>query len=100
MKKFPVLEATVKLHVKKRLKALGVYHFWPVQMGIGSVTLDCLGCVDGCFFAIETKAPGKTLTLQQKITAEKIRESNGAVLIVDSIEKAKAITVNRLKGML
>lgn len=83
-----MLEKTVKLAVKKRLKEIGAYQFWPVQMGLGATTLDCLGCYRGKFFSVETKAPGKLPTLQQKNTIKKMRASGGLVFVVDSTEAA------------
>ena len=83
MLKKKVLESTVKKEVKKRLKAMGAYHFWPVQMGLGDVTLDCLGCYQGRCFGIETKAPGKMPTLQQRHTMERMRAAGALVLVID-----------------
>ena len=93
-----VLEKTVKAAVKKRLKELGAYQFWPVQMGLGTTTLDCLGCWQGNFFSIETKAPGEKPTMTQNLTASAMRAAGGVVLIVDSEEKAMAITAAHLAG--
>jgi len=86
MLKKKVLESTVKKEVKKRLKAMGAYHFWPVQMGLGDVTLDCLGCYQGRCFGIETKAPGKMPTLQQRHTMERMRAAGALVLVIDGAE--------------
>ncbi len=72
-------EGKVKLKVKAMLNAYGAYHFWPVQTGMGARTLDCLGCHNGQFFAIETKAPGKKMTEQQEAIAERMAYSRGAV---------------------
>jgi hypothetical protein len=72
-------EGKVKDKVKKLLNAYGCYHFWPVQSGYGARTLDCLGCHNGQFFAIETKAPGKKMTEQQTAIGERIEYSRGRV---------------------
>jgi hypothetical protein len=49
--------------VKKKVKALltenKAYQFWPVQTGFGAPTLDCIGCHEGEYYAVETKAPGQ-----------------------------------------
>jgi hypothetical protein len=79
----PMLEREVKIAVKAQLKALGAYHFWPVQMGLGDVTLDCLGCYQGIFFAIETKAPGQVPTAIQNHTIAKIHAAGGKVFVID-----------------
>ena len=75
-------ESKVKAKVKALLKHHEAYQFWPVQMGYGAATLDCLGCHAGRFFAVETKAPGKKLTVRQEDTASKMREAQGVVFVV------------------
>jgi hypothetical protein len=86
-----MLEKTVKAAVKKRLTELGAYQHWPVQMGMGERTLDCIGCYRGLYFAIECKRPGEKPTLLQDITAQKIRAAGGVTVVVDSLEKANAL---------
>jgi hypothetical protein len=86
LKKPKVLESTVKKEVKKRLNAIGCYHFWPVQMGLGDVCLDCIGCYEGKFFGIEAKAPGEVPTLRQRITMDKMRAAGALVLVIDGAE--------------
>jgi len=93
-----VLESTVKIAVKKRLKELGAFHHWPVQMGLGDRCLDCHGCYQGHYFAIETKAPGKMLTAIQMHTAANIRAAGGTVLVIDNEKQADAITSDHLQG--
>jgi hypothetical protein len=88
-----VLEYKVKRAVKKRLNELGAYHFWPVQNGMGAATLDCLGCLNGQMFAIETKATGKKPTLRQDNTREQIEAAGGVVFVIDSTEAAKNLFV-------
>lgn len=91
-----MLEKTIKAAVKKRLNELGAYHHWPVQMGMGERTLDCIGCLDGLYFAVETKRPGEVPTLLQDITAARIRAAGGLVFVVDSLEKARDLFSDRL----
>lgn len=80
-------EGKIKTKLKKRLAQLNLkYEFWPVQMGFGSTTLDCLLCINGRFVAIETKAPGKKLTPRQTKTRLDIEAAGGAVFTVDSVE--------------
>jgi hypothetical protein len=84
-------EGRVKNEVKKQLKAIGAYQFWPVQTGMGATTVDCLACVRGRFVAIETKAPGKTPTPLQETTLTKIAEAGGWALVIDSVGMAKSL---------
>jgi len=86
-----MLEKTIKLAVKKRLKEIGAYQHWPVQMGMGEPCLDCHGCYHGYYFAVETKAPGKMPTKMQWITINNIRAAGGIVFVIDNLEDARAI---------
>lgn len=75
-------EAKVKAQVKKLLKAHNAYQHWPVQTGYGAACLDCHGCHNGYYFAIETKAPGKKPTARQEITMCDVNEAGGAVFVI------------------
>jgi hypothetical protein len=74
-------EGRVKEQVKKVLAAYKphVYGNWIVQNGMGTPTLDYIGCCCGRYFSIETKAEGKLLTARQQKTAEEIQAANGEV---------------------
>ena len=84
-------EGRVKNEVKKQLKAIGAYQFWPVQSGMGAPALDCYACLAGRFVAIETKAPGKRPTPRQEITLTTIADAGGITLVIDSVDMAKMI---------
>lgn len=84
----------MKAAVRKRLKHIGAYQHWPVQMGMGEACLDCHGCISGHYFAIETKRPGGKLTLRQQNTIKKIEAAGGAVYVIDSVEKASVLFDN------
>lgn len=89
-------ERAVKEAVKKALKELGAYQHWPVQNGMGAPCLDCHGCYNGVYFAIETKRPGKKPTERQEFTIEQIVASGGLVFVIDKPEDVSVI-VDRLK---
>jgi|SRR3954464_9710687 len=91
-----MLERAVKVAVKKQLNAIGAYHHWPVQRGMGEPCLDCHGCYRGIYFSIETKRPGKKPTVLQETTISRIRAAGGLVFVVDSPEAASDVA-NRLK---
>lgn len=76
-------ESKVKDKVKRLLKKHGVYWFMPVQIGYGARTLDFLCCLDGDFFAIETKAGNKQMTGPQEAVADAIRAAGGKVFLVN-----------------
>ena len=84
-------EGRVKNEVKKQLKALGAYQFWPVQTGMGATTVDCLACYQSYFIGIETKAPGKKPTPRQEVVLTQIREAGGITLVIDSVDMARLI---------
>jgi len=91
-----MLEKTVKAHVRKRLKELGAYYFFPVQMGLGTTTVDILACYKGRFIGIECKRPGEKTTERQKFVLMEIEQAGGRILVIDSQEKADAITADTL----
>lgn len=78
-------EGKIKKEVKKILSHFGdqVYVFMPVQTGYGPKTLDFLGCFNGKFFSIETKAPGKKPTPLQEITINSILNAGGTIFVID-----------------
>jgi len=79
-------EGKVKAAVKKWLKSQGAYFFMPVQSGYGVATLDFLVCLNGNFYAIETKAPGKKPTPRQWLIMEEINAAGGRAFWADSVE--------------
>ncbi len=86
-----MLEKTVKAAIKKRLKEIRAFQFWPVQFGLGNVVIDCIGCYRGLFFVIEAKAPGLKPTKMQEVTMELIRAAGGLTFVIDSEEAARAL---------
>lgn len=82
-------EGRVKAAVKRMREHLEqetgepVYSFMPVQNGMGAPALDFYWCFHGRFFAIETKAPGKTLTARQKETRKQIERAGGIVFVAE-----------------
>ena len=79
-------EGRVKRLVKAHLREAGAYAFWPVQTGMGSRTLDCLGCHKRRAFAIETKAPGNKPTEQQLWLIQQMQLSGMAVFVIDTVD--------------
>lgn len=77
-------EGKVKATIKKMLDRYPHYRFMPVQMGMGTVTLDFLVCVNGRFLAIEAKAPGKEPTDLQRQTIRNIRAAGGETFVISN----------------
>lgn len=61
--------------------------FWPVPSGYGESHLDYVGCINGLFFTIETKAPGKRPTPRQKERIRTVKLAGGKVFVIDGTEK-------------
>ena len=80
----PTPEAKVKQKIKKVLDRYerNIYYFMPVQMGLGAVTIDYLGCVKGKFFGIEAKKPGGRTTKLQDLVLARIRNAGGSTFII------------------
>lgn len=83
-------EGRLKDQVKAFLKEKGAYYHMPVPSGYGSPTLDFVGCYQGLFIAVETKAPGKEPTARQEATIRTMRAAGGWVIWTDNIEYLKA----------
>lgn len=76
-------EAKVKKAISKLLSRHKVYFYMPVPYGYGPISLDYLCCVNGRFFAVEAKAPGKKPTVLQDNTIERMRAVGGVVFVID-----------------
>ena len=77
-------EGRVKKQVSELLRKYpGLYFEMPVPGGYGKSGLDYVGCFNGRFFSIETKAPGKRPTARQNLTISAIRRSGGVVFVID-----------------
>jgi len=76
-------EGKVKDLVKKVLKKYGVYWHCPVQNGMGSPSLDFVGCAKGLYYAIETKADNKQPTPRQESTIAEMRKSGAKVFVIN-----------------
>lgn len=77
-------EKAVKAKVKAVLESEGVYYFMPPANGYGrSGVPDIIACVNGFFFAIETKANGNKPTALQIREIETIRRNHGVAVVVD-----------------
>jgi hypothetical protein len=84
-------EGRVKAQVKKWLVHYCYYQFWPVQIGYGAATVDCLACSAGGFIAIECKAPGKKPTPRQLTTMRAIRKAGGQTWLVTLDNKGELV---------
>lgn len=82
--------------MKKFLKAKGAWFYMPVQNGMGRVGIpDFICCWEGKFYAIETKAPGKSgnTTPNQDRELQGIKLAGGVALVVDDVSQlAKVFT--------
>ena len=83
-------EDKVKAAVKKVLaddERFGpIYSYWPVPMGMGASSLDCLVSCRGTFIGIETKTTGMHPTKRQELTIEEMVESGAITLTIDTTD--------------
>jgi hypothetical protein len=61
-----------------------------VPSGFGKQGLDYDGCIDGWYFAIETKVPGEWLTPRQRETALDVLNGGGKVFIISGPDGLEA----------
>tara|TARA_B110000495_G_scaffold199881_1_gene214087 strand:+ start:529 stop:924 length:396 start_codon:yes stop_codon:yes gene_type:complete len=83
-------EGKVKDACKKELKKRGIWFYMPVQNGMGVVGIpDIIGCWNGWFIAIETKAKGKKagVTTNQAQRLKEIHAAKGLALVIDDVEE-------------
>lgn len=92
-------EGRVKAAIKKYLKSIhGCWHFMPIG---GAFTVhgipDIVGLVNGRFFAIECKAPGResTTTPNQKNIIDAINAVGGVVFVASDVETVKRVFAER-----
>ena len=77
-------EAKVKKKVKEILDQMEVYHFSPMQNGMGRAGIpDIVGCLDGQFLGIECKAGRGTTTALQERELTRIQNAGGYALVVN-----------------
>lgn len=75
-----------KLLKDMQLRGIPLYFHMPVQNGMGEPSLDFVGCINGRFFAIETKAPGRKPTPRQLLTIDDMQRANGQVFVYDGAD--------------
>ena len=76
-------EGRVKNKLKEYLKAADAFQFWPVQVGLGAATVDCLVCWNGKFVVIETKREGvERPTKRQELVMKQMRRAGAETWLV------------------
>jgi hypothetical protein len=77
-------EKKVKDTVKKKLDAMGIWHFSPFQAGMGRAGIpDIIACYEGRFLAIECKAGKNTTTALQEREIDAIRKAKGLAFVIN-----------------
>lgn len=79
-------ESKVKAQLRKKLDALGIYHFMPPANGFGRAGIpDVIGCYNGQFVAFECKAgKGKTTALQER-EIHSIQAAKGWAFVISEL---------------
>ena len=76
-------EGRVKAKLKRHLAEHGYYQYWPVPMGRGSITVDCIACDQGHFVGIECKREGVTKpTPHQAAVMRQMRQAGATTYLV------------------
>lgn len=76
-------EGRTKALVKKQLAAYGIYQYWPVPVGYGKQTVDCIACWNGRFTAIECKREGiEEPTPRQAAVMKEMRKAGAITYLV------------------
>lgn len=71
-------EAFEKDDIKKYLTSIGAWYFMPLMAGYGkSGVSDIVACIDGTFWGIEVKRPGKDPTAIQERRMTEVRAAGG-----------------------
>jgi len=77
-------EAKVKKHVKAILDELKVYHFSPMQNGMGRAGIpDIIACHGGKFIGIECKAGNNKPTALQERELNRILNAGGEAYVIN-----------------
>lgn len=91
-------EGRVKAAIKRYLKTLpNCWFYMPVQNGMGVVGIpDIVGLINGRFFAIECKAPGKekNVTANQRATLDAIVAAGGIAFVASDVAETKKVLEN------
>ncbi len=83
-------EGKVKKQIRDWLTSIGAYHFAPVQMGMGTRTVDLLCCIKGRFVAIEVKKPGvNTPGKFQGLVLRQVAQAGGIAFTTNSLERTQ-----------
>lgn len=82
------MSSTPEGRIKRKVSALlrefpRVWYDMPVPGGYGKSTLDYVGCANGYFFAIETKAPGKKPTERQEAMINSMESAGAKTFVID-----------------
>jgi Holliday junction resolvase len=79
-------ESKVKAQLRKKLDALGIYHFMPPANGFGRAGIpDIVGCYNGQFVAFECKANGGRTTALQEREIHNIQAAKGWAFVISEL---------------
>ena len=71
-------ESYEKDEIKKYLVSIGAWYFCPFMAGFGKAGVaDIIACIDGRFWSIEVKRPGKQPTVLQARRLTEVRKAGG-----------------------
>jgi Holliday junction resolvase len=87
-------ESKVKAQLRKKLDALGIYHFMPPANGFGRAGIpDIIGCYNGQFVAFECKAGKNIPTALQERELRNIQAAKGWAFVIneDNVDRIEEL---------
>lgn len=93
-------EGRVKARTKKVLEELECWFFMPPANGYGRAGIpDFIGCLNGVFFAIETKAGKNKPTALQIRELERIQAAGGYAIVVneENVDDLKPLLLKQMR---
>ena len=93
-------EGRVKARTRKVLEELECWYFMPPANGYGRVGIpDFIGCLNGVFFAIETKAGNNKPTALQLREIDRIKAAGGYAIVVneENVDDLKTLLLKQMR---
>ena len=93
-------EGRVKARTRKVLEELECWYFMPPANGYGRVGIpDFIGCLNGVFFAIETKAGKNKPTALQLREIDRIKAAGGYAIVVneENVDDLKTLLLKQMR---
>lgn len=92
-------ESKTKKKLKEELRRINAYQYWPVPVGYGRTSVDCLACIpNGWFVGYECKRKGiREPSPRQAVRMKEIRAAGGKTYVVtlDDLDQLEFIEITK-----